>query len=94
MVEPAPPDATEADELTLVAAAAITREAPSDPLTATAVPAPHRARTRPAARRTRPRVAITAARQASPASASAPAAGARSWPVTVMACEGSGRGAR
>ncbi len=93
VVDPALPDATDAEELTLVAATAMTRAALSDPLAATAVPAPHRASTTPAARRASPRVAMTAARQASPARASAPAAGARSWPVTVTLWEGSGRGA-
>ena len=92
VVEPEPPEATEADELTLDDAAATMRAALSEPLAATAAPTPHKASTAPATRRSTPRVAMIAARQASPARASAPAAGTRSWPVTVIDCDGSGFG--
>src|ERR1700761_4357396 len=93
VVEPTPPEATELDELALDEAADTMRAALSDPLAAPAVPTPHRASTTPAARRSTPRVAMTAARQASPARASAPAAGTRSWPLTVIDRDGSGFGA-
>src|ERR1700761_2928965 len=92
VVEPEPPEATEAEELTLEDAAETMRAALSEPLAATTAPAPHRARTAPAMRRSRPRVAMIAARQASPARASALAAGTMSWPVTLIDCDGSGLG--
>src|SRR5579875_701955 len=85
VVDPAPPGAREAAEPALAAAADSTPEVVSDPLRATAVPTPQSSRTR--------RVAMMAARQASPARASAPAAGTRSWPLSVTDCAGSGCGA-
>src|SRR6202012_4001995 len=59
VVEPEPPEATEAEELTLEDAAGTMRAASRGPLAATTAPAPHTARTAPAMRRRRPRRGVS-----------------------------------
>src|SRR5262249_37939684 len=90
---PPPARAEPAWEPAAPRAAASTSALPPPALTSTAVSAPDTARNAPTSRRGRPRVAMTAARAANEATASAPAAGTRSCPLTRTVPLGSGAGA-
>src|SRR5215510_1473443 len=90
---PPPAIAEPAWEITAPRAAASTSALPTPALTRPAISAPDTARNTPTSRRGRPRVAMTAARAAREATASAPAAGTRSCPLTGTVLLGSGAGA-
>ena len=88
VVEPEPPEATEADELTLDDAAATTRAALSEPPAATAAPTPHKASTAPGHPAEHPAGGDDRGEAGQPGQGQRPGRGTRSWPVTVTTATG------